>query len=97
VYARSLFHILCSANGFMPPSCPLTKSYTPSFTRRRINGGVQYAIRLLRQVPTASNIARIAGKEYSADKPPSASGSKGKCHAIAAKKPLYNVVFSACF
>jgi len=58
---------------------------------------VSYANSILRQAQTASNTARIAGKEYAGNKPPNASGNNGRCHAVGAKKALYNAALRTRF
>lgn len=97
IYARSLFHTPCFANGFAPLFCPLIKCYMPSFTQPMTSGSVSYAMHLSHQAPTTLNTAQIAESEYSADKPQNVSKNSGLCHAIGVKNPLYNAVYSACF
>jgi len=96
-YARRRFLFPCFASGSAPPYCRLTRTCTPSFTRRRTKGSAPFAIPVLRQAQTASNTARSAGKEYKGGKPPNASGNNGKCHAVGAKKALYNAALRTRF
>lgn len=94
-FVRRPFPFPCSASGSAPLSCPLTKNCMQISTPRRTGGVVRCAARPLLQALTASNTARTAGNEYSADKPQNASGNSGYCHAVGAKKPLYNGAFRA--
>ena len=89
-FARRRFPFPCSASGSAPLSCPLTKNCMQISTPRRTGGVVRCAARPLLQAQTVSNTARTAGNEYSADKPQNASGNSGYCHAVGAKKPMYN-------
>jgi len=96
-YARRRFLFPCFASGSAPPYCRLTKTFTPSYTRRRTSGVVSYANSILRQAQTTSNTARIAGKEYKGNKPPNARGNNVRCHAVGAKKALYNTALRTRF
>ena len=71
-YVRSLFPIPCSVNGSALRYCPQIRSCTPSFTMRRICGGVACAAHPLRPVLTGLFTARTAGSVSPADRPPSA-------------------------
>lgn len=87
------FSLLCK--WFRAAVLPLDKELYAALYPRRTGGVVPCAARPLRQAQTASNTARTAGNKYSADKPQNANGNSGYCHAVGAKKPLYNGAFRA--